>query len=220
LAITYGKAKSEKYVAPLKDQLEAKIFRMCDIQNPADLEALFNELASAWGQLDFVIHSIAFAPLAALTGRIVDCTSQDFATTMDISCHSFIRLAKFAEPLMTNSGSLITLSYYGSEKVVSHYGIMGAAKAALESSVRYMASELGGKGIRVNAISPGPVKTRAASAIQDFDGLLEKAKSKAPMHRLVGLEDVGHMASFLVSDCAKNITGGVHYVDAGYHSVD
>ncbi|RZI45171.1 enoyl-[acyl-carrier-protein] reductase FabI [Rickettsiales endosymbiont of Peranema trichophorum] len=220
LAITYRKSRSEEYVLPLKEELGCNIFKLCDVQNMEDLDSLFAEIKSTWGSLDFLIHSIAFSPLAALKGRVVDTTAEDFSTTMDISCHSLIRLAKCAEPLMTSGGSIITLSYYGSEKVVQHYGIMGVAKAALESAVRYMAAELGEKGIRVNAISPGPVKTRAASAIDDFSGLLSKAKDKSPLHSLVDLEDVGNMSAFLVSGCAKNITGGVHYVDAGYHSVD
>jgi enoyl-[acyl-carrier protein] reductase I len=167
--------------------------------------------------LDFVLHSISFCPKDDLHGRVTDCSREGFAQAMDISCHSFIRMAKKAEPLMTNGGCLLTVSYYGAEKVVEHYNIMGPVKSALESSVRYLAAELGPAGIRVNALSPGPLQTRAASGIAFFDEIINKAREKAPKHQLVSIEDVGNVATGLLSDAAKSVTGNITYVDAGYH---
>ena len=172
------------------------------------------------GRLDFVLHSIAFAPKADLQGRVVDCSKDGFALAIDVSVHSFVRMAKLAEPLMGDGGCLLSMTYYGAEKVVDHCNLMGPVKAALEATTRYMAAELGGKGIRVNTISPGPLKTRAASGIDHFDELMEKAAAKAPEHRLVSVDDVGAMAAFLVSDAAASVTGDTIYVDAGYHVVD
>jgi enoyl-[acyl-carrier protein] reductase I len=188
-----------------------------DVTKPEQMADLFGAIKSKWGKLDFVLHAIAFAPKADLHGRVTDCSPEGFAMAMDISCHSLIRLAKAAEPLMTDGGSIITMSYYGSEKVVPNYNLMGPVKAALEASMRYMAVELGAKKIRVNALSPGPIKTRAASGLADFDKLMEKVANEAPMHQLVTIEDIGDAAAFLISDQAKHITGQVIYVDGGYN---
>jgi len=170
-----------------------------------------------WGSLDFVIHSIAWAPKEDLQGRVVDCSADGFAQAMDISCHSFIRCAKLAEPLMQHGGCLLTVTFYGGEKVVPHYNLMGPVKAALQASVRALAAELGSRRIRVNAVSPGPMGTRAASGLEHFDDLLSDAWSRAPQHLLARLDDVGHVAAFLASDAARLVTGNVEYVDAGYH---
>ena len=170
-----------------------------------------------WGRLDFVLHSIAFAPAVDLHGRVTDSSSAGFARAMDISCHSFARMARLAEPLMQDGGSLLTMSYLGGAEVIDNYGLMGPVKAALESTVRYLAAELGPQGIRVNAVSPGPMATRAASGLADFDGLLDDAARRAPLRRLVNLDDVGAACSFLASDAARSITGTTLYVDAGYN---
>ena len=217
LAITYLNEKARSYVEPLANSLQASIFMKLDVTQADQQDALFSEIASRWGKLDFLLHSIAFAPTKDLKGRVTDCSKEGFATAMDISCHSLIRLTKAAEPLMQEGGSIITMSYYGAEKVVTNYNLMGPVKAALETSVKYLSSELGQKHIRVNALSTGPVKTRAASGLSDFDILMEKAAQNAPLHQLVTLEQVGEMASFLVSDNAKQITGQTIYVDAGYN---
>jgi enoyl-[acyl-carrier protein] reductase I len=218
LAITYVE-KSERWVRPLAEQLEAPIFMPCDVQNHGQLAAVFERIKREWGRLDFVLHSVAFAPKEDLHARVVDCSAEGFAMAMDISCHSFIRMAHLAEPLMTNGGCLLAMTYYGAEKVIDHYNLMGPVKAALESAVRYMAYELGPKNIRVHAISPGPVKTRAASGIDRFDELLDKAAEKAPQHQLVDIDDVGAVAAFLVGDWAKAMSGNIAFVDAGYHVV-
>lgn len=220
LAVTYQNEKARPHVEPWAEELQAALILPCDVQNDAEMAALFQAIADKWGRLDFLLHSIAYAPKADLQGRVTDSSKEGFLKAMDISCHSFIRMARLAEPLMTKGGSLLTVSYYGAEKVVDHYSIMGPVKSALESSVRYMAAELGGKGIRVNALSPGAIMTRAASGIEQFDRILAASEAKAPMKRLIDLEDVGNMAAFLASDAAKNITGGVHYIDAGYEVVD
>lgn len=192
---------------------------LCDVETPGQLEAVFESISKSWGKLDFVLHSIAYAPKADLFARVTDCSKEGFLQAMATSCHSFMHTVKLAEPLMENGGSILTVTYYGSEKVVEHYNIMGPVKAALESCVRYMAAELGPKMIRVNCLSPGPILTRAASGIEHFDDLMERAVSLAPEHHLVSIEDVGAFAAFLVSDGAKTITGGIHYVDGGYHIV-
>lgn len=220
LAVTYLNEKAEPHVRPLAENLNAVFILPCDVQNDVQLHAIFAAVERQWGSLDFLLHSIAFAPKADLQGRVTDCSKEGFATAMDISCHSFIRMAKLAEPLMKSGGSLLTVSYMGSEEVVEHYGLMGPVKAALESTTRYLAAELGAKNIRVNALSPGPIQTRAASGIAGFEGLLIASETKAPLHRRVDLDDIGHMAAFLVSDLSKNITGGVHHIDAGYEMVD
>ncbi len=217
LAITYLNAKAEPYVRPLAERLHSPIIVPCDVREPGQLEAVFDRIRQDWGRLDFLLHSIAFAPKEDLHGRITDCSQAGFAMAMDVSCHSFIRMARLAEPLMTDGGCLLTVSFYGSGKVVEEYNLMGPVKAALESSVRYMAAELGARRIRVHALSPGPLKTRAASGIQRFDELLERARARTPEHRLVSIEDVGAMAAFLVSDAASGLTGNIEYIDAGYH---
>jgi enoyl-[acyl-carrier protein] reductase I len=220
LAVTYLNDKAKKYVEPLARELEAPIFLPLDVRTPGQLEAVFDAVGKAWGQLDFVVHSIAFSPKDTLQGRVVDVPRDGFLTTMEVSCWSFIRMAHLAEPLMSKGGTLFTMTYYGSQMVVENYNVMGVAKAALESAVRYMAAELGPKGIRVHAISPGPLSTRAASGIPEFDELLEKAKAKAPARSLVDIEDVGIATAFLAHDAARLITGETLYVDGGYHIMD
>jgi len=217
LAITYLNDKARPHVEPLAKQLDAPLFMPLDISNPDQQAALFESITRRWGRLDFLLHSIAFAPKQDLQGRVVDSSREGFLTAMDISCHSLMRLAKSAEPLMKDGGAILTMSYYGAEKVVTNYNLMGPVKAALEASSRYLAAELGKQYIRVNAMSPGPVKTRAASGLGHFDQLLEKAAATAPLHQLVTLEQIGEMAAFLVSDNAKQVTGQVIYVDAGYN---
>ncbi|WP_142848191.1 enoyl-ACP reductase FabI [Telmatospirillum sp. J64-1] len=219
LALTYLNEKAKPHVEPLAEALDAEIFVPCDVRGEGQLKAVFDEIERKWGKLDFVLHSIAFAPKEDLHGRVVDCSREGFSMAMDVSCHSFIRMAKYAEPLMKDGGTLLTVSFYGSEKVVEHYNLMGPVKAALESSTRYMAAELGPKGIRVHAVSPGPLKTRAASGIDRFDQLMARAAERAPQHHLVTIEDCGAMAAFLVSDAAKSLTGSVAFVDAGYNIV-
>lgn len=220
LAVTYLNDKAKKYVEPLARELEAAIFLPLDVRTPGQLEAVFDAVGKAWGQLDFVVHSIAFSPKDTLQGRVVDVPRDGFLTTMEVSCWSFIRMAHLAEPLMSKGGTLFTMTYYGSQMVVENYNVMGVAKAALESAVRYIAAELGPKGIRVHAISPGPLSTRAASGIPEFDELLEKAKAKAPARSLVDIEDVGIATAFLAHDAARLITGETLYIDGGYHIID
>lgn len=217
LAVTWLNDKARPYVEPLAQQLQAPIVMPLDVSSDIQMRALFNAIAAQWGQLDFLVHSIAFAPKQDLQGRVTDSSAYGFAQAMDISCHSFMRLAKLAEPLMKNGGSMMTMSYLGAEEVIRDYGMMGPVKAALESSVRYLAAELGPAGIRVNAISPGPLATRAASGIANFDQLLADAAARAPLHRLVDIDDVGALCAFLAGDGGRAITGGTLYVDAGYH---
>jgi enoyl-[acyl-carrier protein] reductase I len=220
LAITYLNDKAKKYVQPLAEALDAEIVLPLDVAAPGQLESVFETIGKKWGVLDFVVHSIAFSPKDALQGRVVDVSRDGFLTTMDVSCWSFIRMAHLAEPPMSKGGSLFTMTYYGSQRVVSNYNIMGVAKAALESTVRYLAAELGPKGIRVHAISPGPLATRAASGIPEFDKLLSKARGKAPARNLVSIDDVGIATAFLAHDAARLITGETLYVDGGYHIID
>jgi enoyl-[acyl-carrier protein] reductase I len=220
LAVTYANNKAQPYVRPLADKLNAPIIMPCDVRDDTQMTLLFEAIQKQWGTLDFLLHAIAFAPKADLQGRVTDSSKDGFLEAMDISCHSFIRLAKLAEPLMAKGGSPLTLTYIGSMEVVKHYGLMGPVKAALESSMRYLAAELGEKNIRVNAISPSAIKTRAGSGIAKFDELLKSTAVKMPLHRMVDIEDVGNMAAFLVSDLSKNITGGVHMVDGGYEIID
>lgn len=217
LAITYARDKTKPYVEPLVRELAAPIFLPCDVAKPGQMEAVFQAVEQTWGALDFALHAIAFAPKEDLHGRLADCSRDGFLLAMDVSCHSFIRMARLAEPLMRNGGALFTMSYYGAEKVVEHYNVMGPVKAALESTVRYLASELGPKGIRVHAISPGPIRTRAASGIDHFDDLIERAAKLAPTRSLVTIEDVGAATAVLATDYAKLITGETVYVDGGYH---
>lgn len=219
LAATYLNAKAEPHVRPLAEALgcPAPLILPCDVCEPGQLDAVFEAIRREWGRLDFLLHSIAWAPKDDLHARVTDCSRDGFLAAMDVSCHSFIRMARLAEPLMTDGGALLTVSFYGSEKVVAHYNLMGPVKAALESVARYLAAELGGRGIRVHALSPGPMKTRAASGIERFDTLLERAAATAPAHQLAGIEDVGALAAFLASDAARRLTGEVTYVDGGYH---
>lgn len=220
LAVTYLNEKARPYVEPLAREVEAPILLPLDATMPGQTEAVFERIAETWGELDFLVHSIAFAPRDTLAGRVTDAPLEGFLKTMEVSCWSFIRMAQLAEPLMKNGGTLFTMTYYGSQMVVENYNIMGVAKAALESAVRYMAAELGPKGIRVHAISPGPLATRAASGIPEFDTLLEKAKRKAPARELVAIDDVGAATAFLAHDAARLITGQVLYIDGGYHIID
>lgn len=220
LAITYLNAKAEPYVLPLAAKLGAELVMPCDVQLFPQLKSAFNTISQRWGKLDFLLHSIAFSPKTDLQGRVIDCSKEGFLTAMDVSCYSLIHMAQLAEPLMQQGGSILTVSYMGSSEVVEHYGIMGPVKAALECTMRYLAAELGKSNIRVNALSPGAIMTRAASGIAHFDKLLHQSQEKSPLHHLIDLDDVGHMAAFLASDLAKNITGGIHLVDAGYQMVD
>jgi enoyl-[acyl-carrier protein] reductase I len=220
LAITYLNDKAKPFVEPLAKEIDAPILMPLDVRVEGQTEAVFKRIERDWGRLDFLLHSIAFAPKEALHGRVVDVPRDGFLQAMEVSCWSFIRMARLAEPLMANGGALFTMSYYGSQMVVENYGVMGPVKAALEASVRYLAAELGPKGIRVNAISPGPLKTRAASGIPEFDELLDKAQSKAPARSLVGIDDVGIATAFLALDSARLITGETLYIDGGYHIID
>jgi enoyl-[acyl-carrier protein] reductase I len=220
VAVTYLNPKAKPYVEPLAREVDAPLLLPLDLRVDGSVEAVFDRIATQWGRLDFVLHSIAFAPRDDLRGRVVDCSKAGFLLAMEISCWSFIRMAKLAEPLMRDGGALFTMTYYGSQMVVENYNMMGPVKAALEGAVRYLAAELGPKGIRVHAISPGPLKTRAASGIAEFDELLEKAQAKAPARSLVSIDDVGIAVAYLASDAAKLITGETLYIDGGYHIID
>ena len=217
IAVTYLNAKAERFVRPLAESLGASITAPLDAAHPDQEEALFARIAKEWGRLDIVVHSIAFAPRDDLQGRVVDLSAAGFAMAMDISVHSFVRLCRLAEPLMTDGGACLTMSFYGAEKVVSTYNLMGPAKAALEAATREIASELGPKGITVNVLSPGPMATRAAGGIASFDQMLKEAAEKAPMKRLATIEDVGAAAVFLGSHLARNITGETLHIDGGAH---
>jgi len=220
IAVTYLNEKAKPYVEPLAREIEAALLMPLDVRVEGQLEAVYDRIAKEWGRLDYVLHSIAFAPREDLHGRFVDCSKFGFLTAMDVSCWSFIRMAKLAEPLMQDGGVLFTMTYYGSQRVVENYNMMGPVKAALEATVRYLAAELGPKGIRVHAISPGPLKTRAASGIAHFDEMLDKAQAMAPARSLVSIDDVGLAVAFLATDFAKLITGETLYIDGGYHLID
>jgi enoyl-[acyl-carrier protein] reductase I len=217
IMLTYGHPKTEQYVRPLLRELGNPALLLCDVCDEEQLQAVFGRIAWEWGKLDFLLHCITYAPKEDLQGRVVDCSREGFKTAMEISCYSFIRMAKLAEPLMKEGGCLLTVTYYGAEKVIHHYNIIGPVKAALECAVRYIASELGPKGIRVHAISPGPIETRAASGIDRFEELLDKAVRRAPIRHRITIDDVGAVAACLVSDAASALTGDTVYVDAGYH---
>lgn len=217
--MTWFNDKARPWVEPLADQVQAALRMPLDVEQPGQMEAVFEAIARQWGRLDFALHSIAFAPKSDLHGRVTDTSREGFARAMDISCHSFARMARLAEPLMPDGGALMTMSYVGAEEVVPNYGVMGPVKAALESSTRYLAAELGPRGIRVNAVSPGPLATRAASGIAGFDQLLQDAVARAPLRRLVDIDDVGALCTFLAGEGGRNITGSTLYVDAGYHVV-
>jgi enoyl-[acyl-carrier protein] reductase I len=215
LAITYLNEKARPHVEPLARELEAPIFVPLNVAEPGELEAVFARLEREWGSLDILVHSIAFAPKEDLQGGLLDCSAEGFATAMDVSCHSFIRMAKLAAPLMKDGGTLFAMSYHGAQKVVPNYNVMGPVKAALEASCRYLAYELGPQKIRVHAISPGPLKTRAASGLKDFDLLLNEAVQRAPVGELVDIMDVGFACAFLATPYARRITGETMYVDGG-----
>jgi enoyl-[acyl-carrier protein] reductase I len=219
LALTYLNEKAKPFVQPLAEQIEASLLLPLDVEKPGQMESVFERIAAEWGQLDFVIHSIAFAPRKDLHGRVVDCSLEGFLQAMHVSCYSFIEMARLAEPLMKQGGALLTMSYYGADKVVNHYNVMGPVKSALQATTRYLAAELGDKNIRVYAVSPGPLKTRAASGIAEFDELIDAAVKRSPAHRLVDIAEVGRVAAFLVGGAASGMTGDTIYVDAGLHNV-
>lgn len=217
LAVTWLNEKARAHVEPLARKLDATIALPLDVEQPDAMESVFGAIRKRWGHLDFVLHSIAYAPAADLHGRVTDSSREGFARAMSISCHSFMQMAHLAEPLMDGGGTLLTMTYFGAHEVVPRYGVMGPVKAALEASVRYLAAELGPRGIRVHAVSPGPIETRAASGIPEFDRLMADARDRAPLARLVDIEDVGTLCAFLVSDAARSMTGDTLYVDGGYH---
>lgn len=217
LAITYLNTQAESYVRPLAVRLGSSLILPCDVRESGQLEAVFETIQTDWGKLDFLLHSIAYAPREDLHARVIDCSPEGFKMAMDISCHSFIRMAQLAEPLMVKGGCLVTVTFYGSGRVVKHYNLMGPVKAALESAVRYLAAELGSQDIRVHAVSPGPIGTRAATGIDHFDELIEDAVARAPQKRLVDIEDVGNLCAFLISDGAQRMTGTIIPVDGGQH---
>ncbi len=216
LAVTWLDDRAEPHVRPLAEAVGAEITGPLDVTRAGEMEALFATIADRWGRLDTLLHSIAFAPKADLHGRVVDCSAEGFGLAMDVSVHSFLRMIRAAEPLMQDGGTCLSVSFFGSSRVVRHYNLMGPVKAALESAVRYAAAELGPRGIRVHALSPGPLATRAASGIDHFDALLSEAADRAPTHHLATIEDVGAMAAFLAAPEARNLTGGVHDIDGGY----
>lgn len=219
LAFTYQGEALEKRVKPLAATIGAQHVLECDVTNPASIDATFAALEKAWGKLDFIVHAIGFSDKNELKGRYIDTSFENFALTMNVSCYSFTAVMQRAEKLMTDGGSAITLTYYGAERVMPHYNVMGVAKAALEASVRYLAADLGKKGIRVNAISAGPIKTLAASGIGDFRYILKWNELNAPLRQNVTIEQVGGAGLYLLSELGSGVTGEVHHVDSGYHSV-
>ncbi|HIJ39112.1 MAG TPA: enoyl-ACP reductase FabI [Rhodospirillaceae bacterium] len=219
LAFTYQGEALEKRVRPLADSVQSRHVLPCDVTDEASMQAVFAALAKDWGHLDFLVHAIAYSDKEELKGKYVDTSPDNFNRTMQISCYSFTALARLAAPLMTNGGSLLTLTYYGAERVMPHYNVMGVAKAALEASVRYLAVDLGGQNIRVNAMSAGPIKTLAASGIGDFRYILKWNQYNAPLKRNVTLEDIGGAGVYLLSDLSTGVSGEVHHVDCGYHVV-
>jgi enoyl-[acyl-carrier protein] reductase I len=219
LALTYQGDALRKRVEPLAAEIGARVVGHCDVADPATLDAAFAEVGRLWGSLDFLVHAIAFSDKDQLDGRYVDTTADNFSKTLLVSCYSLTAITQRAERMMTGGGSILTLTYYGAEKVMPHYNVMGVAKAALEASVRYLAVDLGGKGIRVNALSAGPIKTLAASGIGDFRYILKWNELNAPLKRTVSIEDVGDAALYLLSDLSRAVTGEIHHVDSGYHVV-
>jgi enoyl-[acyl-carrier protein] reductase I len=219
LAVTWLNERARNYVEPLARELEAPITGALDVAVPGQLEAVFDQVRTRWGRLDILVHSIAFAPLDDLRGGLLDCSAEGFAKAMDISCHSFVRMARLAAPLMADGGTMFAMSYLGANRVVPNYNVMGPVKAALEASCRYLAYELGPRRIRVHAISPGPLKTRAASGLKDFELLLNEAAQKAPLGELVDIMDVGWACAYLATPFAHRITGGTVYVDGGSNIV-
>ena len=219
LALTFQGEPLRKRVEPLATSLGATVAGHCDVTDPASLDAVFAHVAETWGGLDFLVHAIAFSDKAELTGRFIDTSADNFNRSLAISCYSMVDVARRAEPLMKNGGSMLTLTYYGAEKVMPHYNVMGVAKAALEASVRYLAVDLGPSGIRVNALSAGPIKTLAASGIGDFRYILKWNEYNAPLRRTVTIEEVGGTAAYLLSPLSAAVTGEIHHVDCGYHVV-
>jgi enoyl-[acyl-carrier protein] reductase I len=219
LAVTWLNEKARPYVEPLAAELDARITAPLDVSAPGQLEAVFDTIRDRWGRLNNLVHSIAFAPNEDLNGGLIDCSAEGFAKAMDISCHSFIRMAKLAAPLMADGGAMFAMTYYGAQRVVPNYNVMGPVKAALEAACRYLAYELGPAGIRVHPISPGPLKTRAASGLKDFDLMLNEAAQKAPLGELVDIMDVGLTCAYLASDFARRITGDTVYIDGGANIV-
>ena len=215
LAVTWLNDKARPHVEPLADALGAAIKLPLNVETPGELEAVFEEIAARWGKLDSLVHSIAYAPKEDLQGGLLDCSAEGFARAMDVSCHSFVRMAKLAAPLMTDGGTMFAMSYVGANRVVANYNVMGPVKAALEAACRYLAYELGPQQIRVHAISPGPLKTRAASGIKDFELLLNQAAAESPLGQLVDIDDVGHACAYLATPFAHRITGGTIYIDGG-----
>jgi enoyl-[acyl-carrier protein] reductase I len=215
LAITYANEKTRSYVEPLAREVEAPIFMPLDVTQQDQQDAVFERMRQEWGKLDIFVHSLAFAPKEDLQGGLLNCSAQGFGLAMDISCHSFIRLARQAAPMMTDGGAMFTMTYYGANKVVSNYNVMGPVKAALEACVRYLAFELGPQHIRVHAISPGPLQTRAASGLKDFDRMLNEAAQRAPLGELVDIMDVGYTCAFLATPLARRMSGETLYVDGG-----
>jgi len=215
LAISWLNGKARRWVEPLAQELEASITGELDVAVPGQLEALFDQIRAKWGRLDILVHSIAFAPKEDLQGGLLNCSAEGFAKAMDISCHSFVRMAKLAAPLMTEGGSMFAMSYLGANRVVANYNVMGPVKAALEAVCRYLAYELGPQGVRVHAISPGPLKTRAASGLKDFETMLNEAARKAPLGELVDIMDVGYTCAYLATPFARRVTGELVYVDGG-----
>jgi enoyl-[acyl-carrier protein] reductase I len=219
IALTYQGEALKKRVAPLAEELGAIVAGECDVTNPASIDEVFANVEKEWGKIDFLVHGIAFSDKDELTGRYVETSAENFRRTMDISVYSFTAVAQRAEKIMNDGGSMVTLTYYGAEKVMPHYNVMGVAKAALEASVKYLAVDLGGKGIRVNAVSAGPIKTLAASGIGDFRYILKWNEYNSPLKRTVTIDEVGGSTMYLLSDLSRGVTGETHHVDSGYHVV-
>jgi len=219
VALTYLNDKAKQYVAPLAEKIDASLLLPLDVTKPGQMQAVFDRIRTDWGRLDFAIHSIAFAPREDLHGRVVDCSQAGFLQAMQVSCHSFLEMAHLAEPLMTEGGTLITMSYYGADKVVNNYNLMGPVKAALQTSVRYLAKELGPRNIRVFAVSPGPLRTRASSGIAHFDELIDMAVKRSPGQRLVDIAEIGRVVAFLAMPASSAMTGDVVHIDAGLHNM-
>ena len=219
LAFTYQAEVLERRVKPLAESLGPTLLMQCDVTDDESLDQTFAELKKSWNSLDFIVHAIAFSDKNELTGKYLDTSRSNFALTMDVSCYSFTAVAQRAADMMTDGGSMVTLTYYGAERVMPHYNVMGVAKAALEASVRYLAADLGDRGIRVNAISAGPIKTLAAAGIGDFRYILKWNELNSPLRRNVGLDEVGGAGLYLLSDLGAGVTGEVHHVDCGYHTV-
>jgi enoyl-[acyl-carrier protein] reductase I len=215
LAITYLNEKARRFVEPLAQEVETEIFLPLDVSVPGQLEEVFQAISSKWGKLDILLHSIAFAPKEDLQGGLLDCSGEGFGVAMDVSCHSFVRMAKLAAPLMKEGGTMFAMSYHGANKVVPTYNLMGPVKAALEACCRYLAYELGPQGVRVHAVSPGPLETRAVSGLKDFEGLLNEAARRAPIHERVDIMDVGYTCAFLSTSFARRLSGETLYVDGG-----